>query len=58
MTPKLHNTNHWAADLIAGLTAGIANIPDAMAYSDQTERDYQLLVEAVDSGQVVAAKGI
>ena len=30
----------------------------AMAYADQTERDYQLLVEAVDSGQVVAAKGI
>ena len=30
----------------------------AMNYADQTERDYQLLVEAVDSGQVVAAKGI
>jgi uncharacterized protein (DUF2252 family) len=30
----------------------------AMAYADQTERDYQLLVEAVDSGHVVAAKGI
>jgi uncharacterized protein (DUF2252 family) len=30
----------------------------AMTYADQTERDYQLLVEAVDSGQVVAAKGI
>jgi hypothetical protein len=29
-----------------------------MTYADQTERDYQLLVEAVDSGQVVAAKGI
>jgi MFS superfamily sulfate permease-like transporter len=24
-------TNHWAADLTAGLTTGIANIPDAMA---------------------------
>ena len=23
--------NHWSADIIAGLTAGIANIPDAMA---------------------------
>jgi uncharacterized protein (DUF2252 family) len=30
----------------------------AMTYADQTERDYQLLVEAVDSGQVVVAKGI
>ena len=30
----------------------------AVAYADQTERDHQLLVEAVDSGQVVAAKGI
>jgi uncharacterized protein (DUF2252 family) len=30
----------------------------AMTYADQTERDYQLLVEAVDSGQIVAAKGI
>jgi uncharacterized protein (DUF2252 family) len=30
----------------------------AMTYADQTERDHQLLVEAVDSGQIVAAKGI
>jgi uncharacterized protein (DUF2252 family) len=30
----------------------------AMIYADQTERDYQLLVEAVDSGRIVAAKGI
>jgi uncharacterized protein (DUF2252 family) len=30
----------------------------AMAYADQTDLDYQLLVEAVDSGHVVAAKGI
>jgi len=30
----------------------------AMTYADQTERDYQLLVEAGDSGQVVVAKGI
>jgi predicted alpha/beta hydrolase len=30
----------------------------AMAYADQTEHDYELLVEAVDSGQVVVAKGI
>jgi hypothetical protein len=30
----------------------------AMSYADQTERDHQLLVEAVDSGQVVGAKGI
>jgi uncharacterized protein (DUF2252 family) len=30
----------------------------AMTYADQTERDYQLLVEAVDSGRIVAAKGI
>jgi uncharacterized protein (DUF2252 family) len=30
----------------------------AMTYADQTERDYQLLVEAVDSGQIVVAKGI
>ena len=30
----------------------------AMTYADQTERDYQLLVDAVDSGRIVAAKGI
>jgi hypothetical protein len=30
----------------------------AMTYADQTERDYQLLVEAVDSGKIVASKGI
>ncbi len=30
----------------------------AMTYADQTERDYQLLVEAVKAGQIVAAKGI
>ena len=30
----------------------------AMTYADKTERDYQLLVEAVDSGQIVVAKGI
>ena len=30
----------------------------AMTYADQTERDYQLLVEAVDGGRIVAAKGI
>ena len=30
----------------------------AMNYADQTERDYQLLVEAVDAGRIVAAKGI
>ncbi len=30
----------------------------AMAYADQTERDYQLLVDAVDAGRIVAAKGI
>ncbi len=30
----------------------------AMTYADQTERDYQLLVEAVDAGRIVAAKGI
>ena len=34
----------------------IANF--AMTYADQTERDYQLLVEAVDSGQLDAAKSI
>ena len=31
MTANTSSPNHWAADLIAGLTAGIANIPDAMA---------------------------
>lgn len=31
MTPQATKSNHWAADLIAGLTSGIANIPDAMA---------------------------
>ena len=30
----------------------------AMTYADQTERDYQLLVGAVDAGRIVAAKGI
>jgi uncharacterized protein (DUF2252 family) len=30
----------------------------AMAYADQTERDYQHLVDAVDSGHIVAATGI
>ena len=30
----------------------------AMTYADQTERDYQLLVETVDSGKIVVAKGI
>jgi uncharacterized protein (DUF2252 family) len=30
----------------------------AMTYADQSERDYQLLVEAVDAGRIVAAKGI
>jgi hypothetical protein len=29
-----------------------------MTYADQTEQDYQLLVEAVDAGRIVAAKGI
>lgn len=31
MTTKTSSPSHWASDLIAGLTAGIANIPDAMA---------------------------
>lgn len=31
MTDKSTSSNHWGADLVAGLTAGIANIPDAMA---------------------------
>ena len=30
----------------------------AVAYADQTERDYQALVEAVDSGRVLAQSGI
>jgi uncharacterized protein (DUF2252 family) len=30
----------------------------AMTYADQTERDYELLVEAVDAGRLVAAKEI
>ncbi|UCC53082.1 MAG: DUF2252 domain-containing protein, partial [Anaerolineaceae bacterium] len=30
----------------------------AMSYADQTEQDYVLLVEAVDAGRIVAAKGI
>jgi uncharacterized protein (DUF2252 family) len=30
----------------------------AMTYADQTEHDYQLLVEAVDAGRIVAARGI
>ena len=31
MDEKTSDSNHWAADLTAGLTSGIANIPDAMA---------------------------
>ena len=31
MGNKTGSSSHWTADLIAGLTAGIANIPDAMA---------------------------
>jgi SulP family sulfate permease len=31
MATKTTSPNHWAADLTAGLTTGIANIPDAMA---------------------------
>ncbi|MCQ1535544.1 DUF2252 domain-containing protein [Methanosarcina sp. KYL-1] len=30
----------------------------AVAYADQTERDYQTLVEAVESGKIAAEKGI
>jgi hypothetical protein len=30
----------------------------AVAYADQTERDYQALVEAIESGRVVAQTGI
>jgi uncharacterized protein (DUF2252 family) len=30
----------------------------AMAYADQTERDYKMLVEAVESGKIVVEKGI
>ena len=43
----------------AKATASIKAVANfAMTYADQTERDYQLLVEAVDSGQIVVAKGI
>ena len=31
MASQAPKSSHWAADLVAGLTAGIANIPDAMA---------------------------
>lgn len=31
MMTQSAKSNHWGADLVAGLTAGIANIPDAMA---------------------------
>ena len=31
MSDKTETSSHWPADLVAGLTAGIANIPDAMA---------------------------
>ena len=31
MIPQATESSHWAADLTAGLTSGIANIPDAMA---------------------------
>ena len=36
MNSKGTSSNHWGADLIAGLTAGIANIPDAMASARPT----------------------
>lgn len=31
MSNKSSIESHWSADIIAGVTAGIANIPDAMA---------------------------
>jgi len=31
MKKKTSSSNHWTADLIAGVISGIANIPDAMA---------------------------
>jgi hypothetical protein len=53
----------WNSSAIAGYLGNgksfdttVANF--AMTYADQTERDYQLLVEAVDSGKIVASKGI
>jgi hypothetical protein len=53
----------WNSSAIAGylgngksFDTAVANF--AMTYADQTERDYQLLVEAVDSGKIVASKGI
>jgi RPA family protein len=30
----------------------------AVAYADQTERDYQALVDAVNTGRIVAETGI
>ena len=30
----------------------------AVAYADQTERDYQALVDAVNTGRIVAQTGI
>jgi uncharacterized protein (DUF2252 family) len=45
----------WDVKRLAA-SAAVANF--AMNYADQTERDYQLLVEAVDSGEIVVAKGI
>jgi hypothetical protein len=53
----------WDASAISGYLGkgksfdkAVANF--AMTFADQTERDYQLLVEAVDSGKIVASKGI
>ena len=30
----------------------------AVTYADQTKRDYQLLVEAMDSGRIIAQTGV
>ncbi len=53
----------WDASAISGylgkgksFDTAVGNF--AMTFADQTERDYQHLVEAVDSGQIVVAKGI
>jgi hypothetical protein len=41
-----------------GKSLGKAIAKFAVTYADQTERDYQVLVEAVKSGRVQAQTGI
>jgi hypothetical protein len=41
-----------------GKSLGKAIADFAVAYADQTERDHQVLVAAIESGRIVAETGI